>query len=231
MCDRGETVKYKVKVPAPDSTTDFDTLLSHLFEELGCFGYVRFTNETRWYRDPKVNERYQHAIKKKKVSQFKDDGEEYDKFIWIKLSLDAHEILSNNMDKLNYYYGVTKMTVEIPQDRGDKRNSQGQLVPFGTDPENANQVPLGPGPARGRRGAQHGDAVPNDEDAINTANDLPADAEQVPAREDGAGRTNGENDIGPEDYDEMMQMEINNTRNHGQFDTVMPDVNANNGGE
>ena len=55
------------------------TLLAHLFEDLGCFGYVRFTNETKWYKDPAINERYMTAVKKKKTSQFQDEGAEYDK--------------------------------------------------------------------------------------------------------------------------------------------------------
>ena len=124
MVNRGEMIKYKVKVLAPDSTTDFDPLLAHLFDELGCFGYVRFTNETRWYKDPAVNEKYQQAVKKRKSSQFKDKGAEYDKFIWIKMSVEAHNILQENLDKLNYYYGVTKMSLEKMADKMDKQDGQ-----------------------------------------------------------------------------------------------------------
>ena len=211
MASRGLMVKYKVKVPAPDSTTDFDPLLSHLFDELGCFGYVRFTNETRWYKDPKVNERYTAAIKKKKVSQFKDNDEEYDKFIWIKMSVEASRILEDNLDRLNYHYGVTKMTLERVPDRGEKRDSQGQVILAGTG---GNMEPLGTGRTSLRQ--QPGGAEGQDDLQRN--------------REHGQRPQSDDKDKDEAtDYDEMMEMEANNAEARGRVDGVAPGAGTNRG--
>ena len=211
MASRGLMVKYKIKVPAPDSTTDFDPLLSHLFDELGCFGYVRFTNETRWYKDPKVNERYTAAIKKKKVSQFKDNDEEYDKFIWIKMSVEASRILEDNLDRLNYHYGVTKMTLERVPDRGEKRDNQGQVILAGTG---GNMEPLGRPPQRQQSGG--GAEGQDDHDRNREQAQRPQDVDK-------------DNDEAT-DYDEMMEMEANNAGTSGRVDAVAPGA-RNNGGE
>ena len=199
MSDRGQMVKYKVKVPAPDSTTDFDLLLAHLFDELGCFGYVRFTNETRWYKDPKVNEKYNTAIKKKKVSQFKDDDAEYDKFIWIKMSTDASRFLDDNLDKLNYHYGVTKMILEKVPDRGEKRDNQGQVLAI-QGGSGGNVEPLG---LRAITGPQR----PENEN-MNGQNEV---------RNDNTNRNTDE----ASDYDELMELEAANAAER-RVDQVPP---------
>ena len=193
MSERGETVKYKVKVLAPDSARPFDELLSHLFDELGCFGYVRFTNETKWYKDPTVNERYMTAVKKKKSSQFKDGGAEFDKFIWIKMSLDAHEFLEANLHRLNYHFGVTKMSIERPPDRGDKRDNQGQVVQADQVATGVNQSPLG----------QRQDRGPGDQEQGERGQDPPVG---VPPGNDGQNEQERE-------ADEIMDAEDNEGAN------------------
>ena len=44
------------------------------------------------------------------------------------MSVAAHEFLDKNLDRLNYHVGVTKMSIERPPERGDKRDSHGQVV-------------------------------------------------------------------------------------------------------
>ena len=185
MADRGEMVKYKIRVQAPDSTHDFADILGTLFEGLGDFGYRRFVNETRWYKDPKVNDKYQAAVKKKKTSQFKDGGSEYDKLIWIKMSLSAHELLQENWDKLNVWYGLNPLTIERPADRGDKRDSKGQQVSSGS-----NAVDVAPRRANGPSQDAGG------------SNALPPPRRPPPKNNTGNGNVSE-----VEDYDELIAMD------------------------
>ena len=59
-------------------------------------------------------------------------NEPYDKIVWLRMSMEAHEVLDANLDKLSLYIGAIKLELnrvtELPGDKSssNKRNRSGQ---------------------------------------------------------------------------------------------------------
>ena len=65
IADRGQLVKYKIKVQAPESLKSKEELAEYIFRGVPPLGYVRFADESRRYKNQEVNEAYYKAQKKK----------------------------------------------------------------------------------------------------------------------------------------------------------------------
>ena len=66
ISDRGNLIRYAFKVQHPDSIKDNQLIVDHVTRRLGKFGYLRISDEIRWYEDQTVQKAYTSAKKNRK---------------------------------------------------------------------------------------------------------------------------------------------------------------------
>ena len=123
ISDRGDLVRYTVKVQCPDSFRENKTILNHLFSAMGNIGYRRLSDEIRWYADPTVQKSYTQAKKNRKKFNPPSARAPYDKMFWVKVSQSGHRTIQENPDKLRLGFGSGKLKFELAKgsNPGNKR--------------------------------------------------------------------------------------------------------------
>ena len=134
-------IKYALKVHPPDSKEDNELLLTHLFQDLPDLGYVRIINDSRNYRDRdgETNKAYHKSLKKR--VPFDDKGVPYIKTIWIRMSQEAHDYITEHWDDLDFGYGAVEMELERVKEKKkkQKKKSQGDASQEGKENDQGNE--------------------------------------------------------------------------------------------
>ena len=217
---RGALVRYTVKVSWPDSEDPNEPIIDHLFSNLGNLGYIRLSDEIRWYADPTIQKSYTQSKKNKKKYSPPADAM-YDKMFWLKVSPAVHRIVQDNLNRLRTGYGVGTLKVELAKGQDSSAASKRSRPTDGDDQEGE----------RPSRHARHDGPV----DTVNLASpEIPRDLnrslsqlslDQVEDTDDQAGPT-GHN---PSDIEPDNAGDGNDNRNIGQ-NTFAKDPNSDKGG-
>ena len=112
ISDRGTLVRYTVKVAWPDSEDDNEEILDSILYNIGNPGYVRLSDELKWFSDPSIQKAQVAARKNKKTFTPPKDAM-FDKMFWVKVSPDVHRILQDNWSRLRVGYGAGKLKIEL----------------------------------------------------------------------------------------------------------------------
>ena len=112
VSDRGPLVRYAIKVQGLTAEKENKTIVDRLFRETGYPGYVRISDELRWYTDPAIQKANLLAKKQKKSFKPPLDAE-YDKMFFLKVTQHAHKIMQENWDRLRIHQGVGKLKIEL----------------------------------------------------------------------------------------------------------------------
>ena len=112
ISERGELIRYTVKVSWPDSEDDNAVIFNHVLYNIGNPGYFRLSDEIKWYSDPQIQKAHAQA-KKNKKKYSPPPNSMFDKMFWVKVSPAVHKILQENWNRLRLGYGAGKLKMEL----------------------------------------------------------------------------------------------------------------------